>query len=49
VHLADSGFAIVGDRSYGGKSAKRVMLHAKKIELLGYSFEAPTPKDFKVF
>jgi len=48
VHLADSGHAIVGDKSYGGKSAKRVMLHAKKIELLGYSFEAPTPKDFRV-
>jgi len=49
VHLADSGHAIVGDATYGGKNAKRVMLHAKKIELLGYSFEAPTPKDFKVF
>jgi len=49
VHLADAGYAIVGDKTYGGKTAKRVMLHAKKIELLGYSFEAPTPKDFRIF
>jgi len=48
VHLADSSHAIVGDRTYGGKPAKRVLLHAKKIELLGYSFEADTPKDFRV-
>ena len=49
VHLAHEGLPIVGDVTYGGKSAKRVLLHAKKIELQGYSFEAPTPKDFKIF
>jgi len=49
VHLADSGHPIVGDVTYGGKPAKRVLLHAKKIELLGYSFEAKEPKDFRIF
>ncbi len=48
VHLSHSGYPIVGDTKYGGKSAKRVMLHSHKIALLGYEFEAPLPKDFKV-
>ncbi len=48
VHLKSEGYPVVGDQVYGGKSAKRVMLHAKKIELLGYSFKSREPKDFMV-
>ncbi|BCD68606.1 RluA family pseudouridine synthase [Nitratiruptor sp. YY09-18] len=46
VHLARSGHPILGDVFYGGKPWSRIMLHAKKIELLDYSFEAPEPQDF---
>jgi len=49
VHLADSGYPIVGDRKYGGKNGKRVMLHSSKIALFDYEFEAKTPKDFRIF
>jgi 23S rRNA-/tRNA-specific pseudouridylate synthase len=50
VHLKYEGFPIIGDQQYGGKPYKRVLLHASKIELLGYSFESPEPKDFyKIF
>jgi len=49
VHLADSGYPIVGDRKYGGKNAKRVMLHSHKIALFDYEFEANIPKDFRIF
>ncbi len=48
VHLSDSGYPIVGDKKYGGRAAKRVMLHSSKIAILDYEFEAPLPKDFKV-
>ena len=48
VHLSESGHSIVGDRKYGGKNAKRVMLHSHKIALLGYEFEADVPKDFRL-
>ena len=48
VNLSYSGYPIVGDTKYGGKSAKRVMLHSSKIALFDYEFEAPLPKDFKV-
>jgi len=48
VHLARSGHPILGDTLYGGKPWSRIMLHAKKIELLGYEFEAPEPKDFVI-
>lgn len=48
VHLKSEGYPIVGDTLYGGKPHKRVLLHAKHIALLGYSFEAPEPKDFRL-
>lgn len=41
VHLKDLGFPVIGDEKYGGKSAERLFLHAKKIKLLGYEIEAP--------
>lgn len=48
LHLARSGHPILGDELYGGKRWKRLMLHAKKIALLDYSFEASEPKDFMI-
>ncbi|NOX15523.1 MAG: RluA family pseudouridine synthase, partial [Epsilonproteobacteria bacterium] len=46
VHLKSSGFPIIGDELYGGREYKRLMLHAKKISLLGYNFQSPEPKEF---
>lgn len=46
AHLKSLGFPIVGDELYGGKEFKRLMLHAFKISLLGYTFESPEPKEF---
>ena len=46
VHLAYIGHPIVGDERYGSVTrSKRILLHAKYISLLGYSFEAKEPKD----
>jgi 23S rRNA pseudouridine1911/1915/1917 synthase len=46
VHLAHLGYPIVGDERYGSATqSKRILLHAKRIELLGMSFEAPEPKE----
>ncbi|WP_292663390.1 RluA family pseudouridine synthase [Nitratifractor sp.] len=48
VHLAHAGHPIVGDEQYGSPTrAKRPLLHAKKITLLGRSYEAPEPKDIR--
>ncbi|NPA50158.1 MAG: RNA pseudouridine synthase [Epsilonproteobacteria bacterium] len=50
VHLASINHPIVGDVKYGSKiEAKRLLLHAKKIELLGYLIEAKEPKDMESF
>ncbi len=49
VHLKSKGYPIVGDKLYGGKPHKRVLLHAAYISLLGYEFESSEPKDFKLF
>lgn len=46
VHLKHEGYPIVGDAVYGGKPHKRILLHASKIALMGYSFESPEPKGF---
>ena len=48
VHLKSEGHAIVGDTLYGGKANKRILLHASKIALMGYSFESPEPRDFRL-
>ncbi len=45
-HLRSIGFPISGDEQYGGRRAKRVMLHARKVELLGKTFVADEPKIF---
>ena len=48
VHLAHVGHPVVGDEQYGSPTrAKRTLLHAKKITLLGRTFEAPEPNDIK--
>ncbi len=46
VHLNSIGFPIVGDTLYGGRDDKRVMLHAKKVKILGYTFTSKEPKVF---
>ncbi|BAF70613.1 RluA family pseudouridine synthase [Nitratiruptor sp. SB155-2] len=48
VHLARTDHPILGDTLYGGKPWKRMMLHAKRIKLFDYEFEAPEPKDFDI-
>lgn len=45
-HLRSIGFPIAGDEQYGGRRAKRVMLHARKVELMGHTFVAKEPKVF---
>lgn len=49
VHLRYIDHPIVGDEQYGGRRAKRVMLHAHKVRLLGMEFVAPEPKAFVTF
>ena len=48
VHLAHVGHPVVGDGQYGSRTqAKRALLHARKIVLLGKEFVAPVPADIK--
>jgi 23S rRNA pseudouridine1911/1915/1917 synthase len=52
VHLKQLGYPIVGDILYGGEPAKRLYLHAFRLELTLPSrerkvFTAPVPSDFK--
>jgi 23S rRNA pseudouridine1911/1915/1917 synthase len=49
AHLKSVGFSVIGDEKYGGKAGKRILLHAWKIALLGYSFESPLPDEFARF
>jgi len=49
VHARYIEHPIIGDEQYGGRRAKRVMLHAHKVRLLGMEFTAPEPKAFKTF
>jgi 23S rRNA pseudouridine1911/1915/1917 synthase len=49
VHLRYCEHPIIGDEQYGGRRAKRVMLHAYKVRLLGMEFIAPEPKLFTTF
>ncbi len=49
THLRYVDHPIVGDEQYGGRRAKRVMLHAFKVRLLGMEFTAPEPKAFVHF
>ncbi|MFA6193120.1 MAG: RNA pseudouridine synthase [Sulfurimonas sp.] len=49
THLRYIDHPIVGDEQYGGRRAKRVMLHAYKVRLLGMEFIAPEPREFVNF
>ncbi len=49
THLRSINYPIIGDEQYGGRPSKRVMLHARVIELLGLRFEVPEPKAFEHF
>lgn len=49
VHLRYVDHPIIGDEQYGGRRAKRVMLHAHKVRLLGMEFVSPEPKAFTTF
>ena len=49
THLRYIDHPIIGDEQYGGRRAKRVMLHAYKVRLLNYEFTAPEPKAFVHF
>jgi 23S rRNA pseudouridine1911/1915/1917 synthase len=49
THLRYIDHSIIGDEQYGGRRAKRVMLHAYKVRLLGMEFVAPEPKTFVNF
>jgi len=49
THLRYIEHPIVGDEQYGGRRAKRVMLHAYKVRLLGMEFVSPEPKVFVNF
>ncbi|GAA7441209.1 RNA pseudouridine synthase [Helicobacter pylori] len=50
VHLKHINHPIIGDTLYNNEpgSAKRLMLHAHKIALLGYEFEAIAPREFEI-
>lgn len=49
VHARYIDHPIIGDEQYGGRRAKRVMLHAHKVRLLGMEFVAKEPKSFATF
>ncbi|MFV0480886.1 MAG: RluA family pseudouridine synthase [Campylobacteraceae bacterium] len=49
AHLKSIGFPVIGDEKYGGKPNSRILLHAYKISLLGYSFTSPLPEEFAKF
>jgi 23S rRNA pseudouridine1911/1915/1917 synthase len=48
VHLAHMGYPVVGDEQYGSRTqAKRTLLHAASVTLLGHTYTAPEPADIK--
>lgn len=47
VHTKSISHPIIGDTLYGGRPAKRLLLHAHKIALLDYEFSSPMPKIFE--
>jgi len=49
THLRYIDHSKIGDEQYGGRRAKRVMLHAYKVKLLGMEFVATEPKIFITF
>lgn len=49
THLRYIDHPIIGDEQYGGRRAKRVMLHAYKVKLFDMEFIAPEPSSFVHF
>jgi 23S rRNA pseudouridine1911/1915/1917 synthase len=49
THLRYIDHPIIGDEQYGGRRAKRVMLHAYKVKLFDMEFVAPEPSTFVHF
>ncbi len=59
AHLSAIGHPIAGDAKYGGKGAKRPLLHARRVKfpdvpelppaLRGRAIEAPVPRDMKKY
>ncbi len=51
VHLNYVGLPIIGDTLYGKavSNINRVLLHSKKTKIFDYEFEAPEPREFKVY
>jgi len=49
THLRYIDHPIIGDEQYGGRRAKRVMLHAHKVRLFDMEFVAPEPSTFVHF
>ena len=48
LHLSHIGHPVVGDEQYGSPTkAKRILLHASKIKILGKEYIAPEPKDIQ--
>jgi len=48
AHLSYINHPILGDEKYGGKPAKRVMLHHYKFKMFEYEFISEPPKDFTI-
>jgi len=48
AHLSYINHPILGDEKYGGRPAKRVMLHHHKFRIFDYEFTADIPKDFTI-
>lgn len=51
VHLNYAGLPIIGDSIYGkpASNINRVLLHSKRTKIFDYEFEAPEPREFKVY
>lgn len=49
VHLSENNLPILGDHTYGVEfpGVPRLMLHAWRLDILGKSFYAPMPEDFR--
>lgn len=48
VHLSHINHPIIGDTIYGGANAKRLMLHARCIKLLGYTIISQPPQELEL-
>ena len=46
VHFTAIGHSVIGDTLYGTVTNSRMLLHASKLKILNYTFEAKLPKEF---